>query len=141
MSVPSLFETVPRADYFHFGQGSDFNPKAVTELLGLKKHEVSKLAQVAESSVRYDQESPRKVRDRLEEIASIINMVAEVFEGDPAKTALWFKTSNPMLGDVSPRDMIRLGRYDKLRKFIVGARMEHAQDIAYSAKAERAQAT
>ena len=99
------------------------------------------MAQVAESSVRYDQEIPRKVRDRLEEIASIINMVAEVFEGDPAKTALWFKTSNPMLGDVSPRDMIRLGRYDKLRKFIVGARMEHAQDIAYSAKAERAQAT
>lgn len=141
MSVPVLFATVPYADYLQFGHGPSFNPKAVAELLGLKKQEVSKLAQVAESSVRYDHDIPHKVRDRLEEIASIINMVAEAFDGDAPKTVLWFKTSNPMLGDVTPRDMIRLGRYDKLRKFIVSAAMERAQDKAYSNKVRRGQAT
>ena len=29
-----------------------------------------------------------------------------------------------MLGDVSPRDMIRLGRYERLRKFIINALLE-----------------
>lgn len=124
MSATSLFANVPRTDYLHFGQGPNFNPKAVTELLGLKKQDVSKIAQVAESSVRYDQEIPHKVRERLEEIGSIINLVAGVFDGDTHKTALWFRTSNSMLGDITPRDMIRLGRYDKLRKFIISALIE-----------------
>jgi hypothetical protein len=34
---------------------------------------------------------------------------------------LWFKTRNPLLGDISPRDMIRLGRFERLRKFIINA--------------------
>ncbi|MGH8051051.1 MAG: hypothetical protein ACREPB_10370 [Arenimonas sp.] len=135
MSSTSLFANVPRTDYLHFGQGPSFNPKAVTELLGLKKQEVSKIAQVAESSVRYDQEIPHKVRERLEEIGSIINLVAGVFDGDIHKTALWFRTSNSMLGDVTPRDMIRLGRYDKLRKFIISALIENNKDVAYARKA------
>ena len=29
-----------------------------------------------------------------------------------------------MLGDVSPRDMIRLGRYERLRKFIINAMID-----------------
>jgi len=60
----------------------------------------------------------------LEEIAQTINMVAGVFAGDVNKTVAWFKARNPLLGDVSPRDMIRLGRYEKLRKFIINAMME-----------------
>lgn len=49
------------------------------------------------------------------------NMVAEVFDEDIEKTALWFKTRNPLLGDVSPRDMIRLRRFDRLRRFVLRA--------------------
>jgi len=52
------------------------------------------------------------------------NLVAEFFDGDPVKTALWFRTPNPMLGDMSPRDMIRYGRYKRLQKFILEAREE-----------------
>ena len=48
-------------------------------------------------------------------------MVAKVFDGDVEKTAVWFRARNPMLGDVSPRDMIRLGRFERLRKFIITA--------------------
>lgn len=41
--------------------------------------------------------------------------------GDTDKTIVWFKAKNPLLGDVSPRDMIRLGRYARLRRFIISA--------------------
>ena len=40
------------------------------------------------------------------------------------KTKLWFQTPNPMLGNVSPRDMIRLGRYNKLVRFVTQAMEE-----------------
>lgn len=134
MSI-QLFDTVHRQDFLHFGQGADFNPKAVVDFVGLRKQDVSKIAQVALTSVRYDDDIPYKVLERMEEIASVINMVADVFAGDANKTSLWFKTSNPLLGDVSPRDMIRLGRYNKLRKFIISALMERNRELAHARKA------
>ena len=116
-----LFSTVPTRDALAFGQGDGFDAKRVVDWFDLDKQAVSRISSVAKSSVRYDDHIPRAVRERLEEIGNTANMVAEVFDGDVAKTALWFRTLNPMLGDISPRDMIRLGRYDKLRKFIVNA--------------------
>jgi hypothetical protein len=52
-----------------------------------------------------------------------MNLVAQAFDGDVEKAVAWFKARNPLLGDVSPRDMIRLGRYERLRKFIIAAMM------------------
>lgn len=115
-----LFDTVP-ADSMQFGYGKDFNAKGVADWLNFDKDEVSRIALVAKSSVRYDESIPKAVKERLEEIAVIINLVAKVLDGDAGKTAMWFKTKNPMLGDISPRDMIRLGRSERLRKYILGA--------------------
>jgi hypothetical protein len=115
-----LFNTVPE-DVLQFGRGAGFSPKAVSDLLNLKKEDVSRLSAVSVKSVRYDDAMPEQVRNRLEEIASTINMVAQQFEGDVEKTVAWFKARNPLLGDISPRDMIRLGRYERLRKFIINA--------------------
>lgn len=115
-----LFATVPD-DFLHLGVGRSLDAKRVTALLSLKKEDVSKIATVAQSSVRYDEAMPQAVRDRIEEIASVMNMVAETFHGDEDKTVAWFKARNPLLGDISPRDMIRLGRYERLRRFILNA--------------------
>lgn len=46
------------------------------------------------------------------------NKVKSFFNGNTAKTWLWFKTPNPALGSVSPLDMIKAGRVEKLKKFI-----------------------
>jgi hypothetical protein len=116
----SLFDSVPE-DYFHFGAGHAFQPKVVPEVLGLRREDVSKLASVSLKSVRYDDAIPEPVRERLEEIGITINLVAKFFDGDTDKTVTWFKARNPLLGDVSPRDMIRLGRFERLRKFIINA--------------------
>jgi hypothetical protein len=127
MNSPQLFETVPD-DFLHFGRGASFDAKKVPTVLGLKKEDVSRLAQVAVSSVRYDDAIPERVRERLEEIATTANLVAQAFGGDPEKTVAWFKARNPMLGDVSPRDMIRLGRYERLRRFIINAMAERTAE-------------
>ena len=115
-----LFDTIPE-DILAFGIGHSFDAKRVPDLLNLKKEDVSRLASVSVKSVRYDAQIPESVRERLEEIANTINMVAKVFNGDSEKTVAWFRARNPLLGDVSPRDMIRLGKYDRLRKFIISA--------------------
>ena len=119
----SLFDSVPD-DYLGFGMGEHFNAKDVQSFLGLKTEEISRLASVSPKSVRFDDAMPEPVRERLEEIALTINMVAKVFGGDVNKTVVWFKARNPLLGDVAPRDMIRLGRFEKLRKFIINAMTE-----------------
>ena len=85
--------------------------------------------------MRYDDAIPEQMRERLEEIASTINMVAKAFDGDADKTSAWFRARNPMLGDVSPRDMIRLGRYERLRKFVINAMMERVSQPVAATKA------
>lgn len=109
-----------------FGHGASFNAKRVSALLNLKKVDVSRLSSVSETSVRYDDAIPAAVRERLEEIGATVNLVAKQFGGDQEKTVTWFKARNPLLGDISPRDMIRLGRYERLRRFIINAMTSQA---------------
>ena len=121
MSTAALFNNLPEGDPLGFGLGASFHPEKVRDFLQLKKDDVSRLADVSTKSVRFDAAIPAAVLERFEEIAVTCNLVAQVFDGDADKTALWFRTKNPMLGDISPRDMIRLRRFDRLRRFIVGA--------------------
>jgi hypothetical protein len=113
----ALFDTVP-PDLMGFGLGSSFDAKSVQSFLSLKEEDVSRIADMAPKSVRFDDDMPVSVRERLQEIANTINLVARFFGGDADKTGTWFKTRNPLLGDISPRDMICLGRFQRLRKFI-----------------------
>lgn len=117
----AIFGTVPDRDYLGFWADQTLRSRAVADFLDLDKHTVAKLSGVAPASVRFDHKIPKEVLDRLQEIANVCGLVAQFFGGDVAKTALWFKTKNPMLGDISPRDMIRYGRYEKLRRFIMNA--------------------
>ena len=38
---------------------------------------------------------------------------------------LWFNTSNPLFGEQTPKDMIRIGRSKKLIKFIRNALLKN----------------
>jgi hypothetical protein len=116
-----LFRTVANCDYLGFWADHTLNAREVARFLDLNKSEVAKVANVASASVRFDQKIPKQVADRLAEIANIAQLVAQYFEGDAPKTALWFRTKNPLFGNISPRDMIRFGRYEKLRRFVTEA--------------------
>lgn len=133
MSAARLFSNIPEHDALGFGLGGAFHPERVKDFLDLKKVDISRVADVSPKSVRFDAAMPAAVRDRLEEIALTCNLVAQAFDGNVEKTALWFRSKNPMLGDISPRDMVRLGRFDRLRRFIVGAMSERTAEPSISA--------
>lgn len=114
-----IFNTVSRSDELGLISRGKVNYGAVAGLLELDNNALSKVGGVSKKSVRLDDRIPRELASRLDEIANICNLVADYFDGDVARTALWFKIPNPMLGNISPRDMIRYGRYRRLRKFVV----------------------
>ncbi len=58
------------------------------------------------------------------EIEATIRAAAKVgafFSGDADKTYTWMVMPNPLLGEVSPKWMIKNGRGEKLLKFIDNA--------------------
>jgi len=119
----ALFDTIPQQDFL-----SLFPPESghadyhrVVDLLGFKKKDVARASRLPISSVRYDQpKMPQELQDRILEWAIALNLVAQFFRNEQ-KTILWFKTPNPLLGDIAPRDMIKIGRFRKLRRFIQNA--------------------
>lgn len=122
------FTTVPERDYLGFWANQTLNAREVVQFLDLDKKDVARLAGVVPASVRFDQKTPKEVLDRLQEIANLCGLVAEFLAGDAAKTALWFRTVNPLLGNISPRDMIRYGRHAKLRQFVMNALEQDSGD-------------
>jgi Protein of unknown function (DUF2384) len=122
MNTANLFKTVSR-DSLHFWRGNTLDYQKVRDFTGLDSHDLARITGLAKSSVRYDDKAPREVREHLENIANICNLVYQFFQ-DNVKTKLWLQTPNPMLGNVSPRDMIRFGRYAKLLRFVTQAMEE-----------------
>jgi hypothetical protein len=121
-----IFATVPKKDYLSLFQDTKPKYHDVADFLEFDKQDVSKATDVPLSSVRYDEKMPIELQERIREWATLLNLVAEHFQGDPQKTALWFTTPNPLLGsNVAPRDMIRFGRYKKLFKFVINALAEN----------------
>ena len=120
-SSTGLFSTVPAHDYLQFWQAGRFQPQRVARFLNLSKEDLAHLAGIAMSSVRFDRKAPRQLIDRLLDVAATCALVAQFFDGNAIKTGLWFKTANPLMRDVSPRDMIRSGRHDELRRAVLEA--------------------
>ena len=118
----NLLGNIPEKDFLGLFENGHPQGPVIVELLGYAKIDVSSVAGVERTSVRWDRgRMPQAVLERLTEWATALNLVAGFFEGDRHKTGLWFKTPNPALGYVRPRDMIRMGRYDKLYSFIMTA--------------------
>lgn len=64
--------------------------------------------------------------DIVPQIVALHGKVTEYFKGDYIKALHWFTIRNPMLGDISPDDMIRAGNIDRLRKFIESTEYDRA---------------
>lgn len=48
-------------------------------------------------------------------------LLLEFFKGDTSKVSEWLRVKNPLLGNISPDRMMKLGRSDKLLEFIKNA--------------------
>lgn len=126
IAQPHLFSNVPDKDYCDFFKKGELQAEKVVKFLSYKKEDISTATNTPITSVRYDEKMPIELRTRLTELATAINLVAGYFQ-DLDKTMLWFTVPNPLLGDISPRDMIRVGRFKKLQKFIQTALLENTR--------------
>jgi hypothetical protein len=124
---PAIVGHIAREDLLNLYRDGRPDYKRIAELTRLSKTDLGKISQVAKSSVRFDAHIPEPVAERLREIANIANLVAEFFSGDAQKVALWFEIANPMLANISPRTMIRLGKYKRLLSFVLQAREDEAR--------------
>jgi hypothetical protein len=121
----ALFDTVPKQDYLSLFPAGGTDYQKVVRLLDFKKNDVARASNISVQSVRFDPpKMPRQLEDRLNEWAIALSLVAQFFR-DEQKTVLWFKTPNVLLGDMTPRDMIRVGRFRKLLRFIQNALSEN----------------
>ena len=118
LHAPKLFRNVPTTDALQlFDDAGRLDVRKVVGLLNYKKEDVAVASEVPLASVRYDKNMPDALAERAREWATALNLVANFFK-DQHKTVLWFQLPNPLLGNISPRDMIRVGRFAKLLKFI-----------------------
>jgi predicted nucleotidyltransferase len=120
-TTAALFGSIPDRDYLGFWRDRKLNPVAVVRFLRFSKADVARIALVSPVSVRFDRKIPAPVLERLAQIANLCGHVAQYFDGDASKTAVWFMTGNPLLGDLAPREMILRGRYEALRRFVMQA--------------------
>ncbi|MGA8182686.1 MAG: hypothetical protein WB819_03475 [Terriglobia bacterium] len=120
----AIFDTVPKRDYLSLFSGGRTDYKKVVRLLDFNKRDIAKASHVPLNSVRYDQKIPKELEQRLNEWATALAAVAQHFK-DTQKTVLWFKIPNPLLGNVAPREMLRVGRFNKLHRFILNALSEN----------------
>lgn len=128
LSQPSLFSTSPQDHLHFFNENAFVDGEKVVKFLKYKKEDVSVATSVPLSSIRYDEKKmPAELRERLTQWATALNLVADYFQ-DEKKTIIWFSMPNPLLGGMSPRDMIRVGRFKKLLNFIQTALEENKRD-------------
>jgi len=59
-------------------------------------------------------------------------LVMDFFKGDEAKTNLWFKTRNPLLGELVPEDMAAIGVHyvEKLHRFVFSQLAENPPEVS-----------
>lgn len=124
-------ETLYRDGALKFRPHRGLDYQWVTDMVGLTNDDLSRVGQVAKSRVRLDERAPPALRERLEQIANCFLQVTEHFNGNGQKASLWFKITNPMLGHISPRDMIRYGRLSKLQRLVTSALSESRQIEPY----------
>lgn len=101
-------------DFYKPGGEPDYR-YVVSVFMKFTNADLAKIASISIKSVRYeDDRMPPVLKERIREIMNVCEIVFEMMGNDIEKTQLWFRTRNQMLGNISPRDMIRYGRYSKL---------------------------
>jgi hypothetical protein len=119
---PELLGNVAQQNYLNFSSENDASHAlGVLDFLKFQKKDVSHIAGIPQNQFRTIKDLPPAVLRRFIEIGNICQLVAGYFGGNPEKTYLWFTLPNMMLGNIPPREMIRLGRYQKLHSFVVDA--------------------
>lgn len=92
----------------------------MTEFLAISKKQLADAFGLSIDQIRPDRMS-EVAKQRVMELAGVLEFVADIFRGDEKKALFWIKTPNPHFGGVAPRDMILRGRQRKVHAFVLAA--------------------
>lgn len=71
--------------------------------------------------------SDNKSHSRILTYEQCFNFILEFFNYDKDKAISWYMKKNPLLGDISPFEMIKIGKGRKLMKFITSQLSENSR--------------
>lgn len=57
------------------------------------------------------------------DLAQAVEIILAHFDGDESKAMFWLTTPNPNFGGIAPSDLIKMGRGQKVYRFIQNAVM------------------
>ncbi|MFH1829574.1 MAG: hypothetical protein ABH871_02190 [Pseudomonadota bacterium] len=120
----AIFKSIADRDCFNLFDGPHPKAKEVLKILNYDRKDLSVVTGKPEKSIRLDQRMSEEIETRIREWANVINLVGGYF-GDINKTMLWFQTPNPLLGNITPAQMIKVGQFNKLLSFIQVALSEN----------------
>ncbi len=104
-----------------FTKEGEVDVEATREFLNISKKELAQAFGLSADQIRTTRIG-RMTKERIKELASALEFVAETFDGNREKTQFWINTPNPNLGGSSPKHLIINGRYRKVQKFILAAK-------------------
>lgn len=114
-----------KKDYLNLFNNGQPQYKNIMRILGFTKKHVACATNIPFNKINFKKGIPTQLRQHFCQWANLINLVAGFFDGDEEKTILWLVSSNPLLGDIPPRNMILMGRYEKLLKFVENSLAEN----------------
>lgn len=104
-----------------FTETGEVKIDSTREFLKISKVELANAFGLTPDQIREDRVAT-KTKERITELATALEYVAETFDGDKNKTLFWLNTPNPNFGGSTPKNLILRGRYHKLLKFIMAAK-------------------
>ena len=110
-------ETVLNDD-LHLFTDKVVNEQMLINFLGLTVEDISKFTGVPKADIIVDSKTSIITSEKLHAIAIMCQKISDFYQGDGESVVDWFQFANPLLGNISPTDMIRFGRLDKLSLFI-----------------------
>jgi hypothetical protein len=121
------------ADPLGFWTDGIFRARKVARFLDFTARDLKKISALIAARTGHLGERNLPGQDSvLQTLAVSCSRVAQYFEGNAAKTQLWFRLDNPMLGNVSPRTLILTGRAERLQQLIEDALAESSPTPAES---------
>lgn len=116
----SIAASMPKNRLGLFDNNGNVLIEPTLTFLEMSRNQLAKALGLTPDQLRPDRIGP-KTQEKVGELASALEFVAESFGGDTDKASFWIKTPNMQFGGTSPRNLILRGRYKRVLQFILSA--------------------
>lgn len=121
MNANPILDSLPKNLSGLFTETGEVEIDKTCEFLKISRRELAEAFNLTAEQLRPERIAPT-TKERLSQLAGVIEFLSETFEGDLNKTKFWLNTPNMNFGGTSPRHLILSGRFNKVQKFILSTK-------------------